>query len=252
MSVRGLILPLAIITWMIVLTQSVRSQPWVFRSDAPNVIVGLCPHPSPSTMPVIPDDQRRVRLRFLPSDVFPDVWTIDTVGADSIVRWLADHLHLFPFAEPSYDAESNAVPVIVNGTIRTLDEAITELQASRRASSYIIPLVDTMRRDRSRTDTVTPTASVTHPGFDYGVMVRSIDYPLHARRLGIEGRVEVAALVGATGRICNVKMSFDGSEHCLLRAEAINAVLRMTYTPAIEHGKPVSAWVRIPIVFVLK
>jgi TonB family protein len=252
MSVRRLVLPLTIIAWMIVSTQSVRSQPWVFRSDAPNTIVGLCPHPSPLKMPVIPEDQRRMRLRFLPSDAFPDVWTIDTVGADSIVRWLADHLHLFPVAEPTYDAEFNIIPVIVKGTITSLDAAITELQAYRLASSYLIPLVDLKHRTTPQPDTVTSTASETTPGFDYGVMERSIDYPLHARRQGIEGRVEVDALIGPTGRVRDIEMSIDSSGPCLLRAEAIDAILRMTYTPVIEHGRPVSSWVSIPIVFVLK
>lgn len=88
------------------------------------------------------------------------------------------------------------------------------------------------------------------PGFDYDALRRRVRYPDMAQRAGIEGRVQVAALIGKDGRVMDLKII--DTENSILNDAALKAVKDTPFTPAIQNGNPVVTWVRIPIVFELK
>jgi protein TonB len=88
------------------------------------------------------------------------------------------------------------------------------------------------------------------PGFDYDALRRRVKYPDMAMRAGIEGRVQVAALIGKDGRVMDIKIT--DSDNPILNDAAVKAVKDTPFTPAIQNGNPVTTWVRIPIVFELK
>ncbi|HET9952386.1 MAG TPA: energy transducer TonB [Candidatus Eisenbacteria bacterium] len=71
-------------------------------------------------------------------------------------------------------------------------------------------------------------------------------YPEWAREAGIEGRVVVEALVARDGRVLNVRVK-EGDRN--LSEEAVKAVRAWKFRPARWNGRPVAAWVAIPILF---
>lgn len=71
-------------------------------------------------------------------------------------------------------------------------------------------------------------------------------YPDWAREAGIEGRVLLEALVARDGRVLNVRVK-EGDKG--LSEEAVKAVRAWRFRPARWNGKPVAAWVAIPILF---
>ena len=71
-------------------------------------------------------------------------------------------------------------------------------------------------------------------------------YPEFAREAGIEGRVVLKALVGRDGQVLQVVV-LEGDRS--LVDEALKAVRVWKFRPARWNGKPVTAWVAIPILF---
>ena len=73
-------------------------------------------------------------------------------------------------------------------------------------------------------------------------------YPERARKRREGGVVVLKVLVNEMGRIVRVLVvqGLPGSE---FEAPAINAALRSTYSPALQDGRPVRAWVLEKFVF---
>ena len=70
------------------------------------------------------------------------------------------------------------------------------------------------------------------------------DYPDDARNNGVQGEVDVQALIGKTGEVertivLNSVPALDGS--------AVRAVEQWQFRPALSNGKPVAVWVAIPV-----
>jgi protein TonB len=74
-------------------------------------------------------------------------------------------------------------------------------------------------------------------------------YPEGARKKGIEGTVEVRALVTKEGTVRKAHIGRSADPD--LDASALNAVKRAVFQPAREKGRVVAAWVAIPVRFVL-
>jgi len=74
-------------------------------------------------------------------------------------------------------------------------------------------------------------------------------YPEWAREAGIEGRVVVEALVARDGRVLKVRVK-EGEKS--LSEAAVKAVRAWKFRPARWNGRPVAAWVAVPIVFRLQ
>lgn len=73
-------------------------------------------------------------------------------------------------------------------------------------------------------------------------------YPDAARSNGIQGTVPLTALVDRHGRVADVKVTQSIPE---LDAAAMDAVRRWRFKPAISWGRPVAAWVTLPVRFTL-
>jgi len=79
---------------------------------------------------------------------------------------------------------------------------------------------------------------------------KNIYYTEIAKRMGIEGRVVVNALVNKSGDVEEVKIIKDLLPE--LDKIALEAVRQAKFTPGVQRGKPVKVWVSIPISFRLK
>ena len=73
-------------------------------------------------------------------------------------------------------------------------------------------------------------------------------YPEAARRAGIEGVVEVKALIGTDGRVKETRLA---SSDPVFDRSAEHAVRQYTFEPAWGGGKPVAVWVMVPIRYTL-
>lgn len=77
---------------------------------------------------------------------------------------------------------------------------------------------------------------------------RNTSYPPAARASRIEGTVDVQTLVNRKGRVTE---SFVGGGINGLNNEAMRAVRKSRFVPALYRGLPISAWIVLPIQFKL-
>jgi len=87
-------------------------------------------------------------------------------------------------------------------------------------------------------------ASSTNP-----VLLEAVraDYPVMARRAGIQGNVLVKVRVGADGLVKRAVI-LQGA-HPLLDAAALAAAMRYRFEPGLQRGIPVAVWMAIPFGF---
>lgn len=74
------------------------------------------------------------------------------------------------------------------------------------------------------------------------------DYPLAARRLGLQGAVILRVLVSPAGLPAEIKLAHS-SQSPLLDDAALRAVRRWRFVPGRRGDTPVAAWVEVPIRF---
>lgn len=74
------------------------------------------------------------------------------------------------------------------------------------------------------------------------------EYPDIARDAGVEGTVQVQALVGKDGRVMKTQVTKGVP---MLNDAAEAAVKRWVFKPALSNNKPVVVWVAVPIAFKL-
>lgn len=75
-------------------------------------------------------------------------------------------------------------------------------------------------------------------------------YPEIARKAGLEGRIVVRVLIDKDGKPKKAQVLKSSGIEAFEEA-AIDAVMRSSYSPAIQNGKPVKCWMTIPIKFSL-
>ena len=73
-------------------------------------------------------------------------------------------------------------------------------------------------------------------------------HPERARSKGIEGEVVVYALIGEDGRVEMVQIKKSIPE---LDEYAKSAVRQWQFRPAMSRGRPLRAWVEVPVRFSL-
>ncbi len=82
---------------------------------------------------------------------------------------------------------------------------------------------------------------------------RKPKYPEAARRAGIEGKVFVSVLISEKGKPMKAQiMKREPLDKTVFDKAAISAVMKSTYSPGIQDGKPVKVWLMIPIRFTLR
>ena len=81
-------------------------------------------------------------------------------------------------------------------------------------------------------------------------IIKKLYYPELAKRIGIEGRVVITALINKEGNVINahvLKSLFPSLDEV-----ALNAVKETKFIPGKQRGKPVNVEMKIPIQFRLK
>ncbi len=78
------------------------------------------------------------------------------------------------------------------------------------------------------------------------------DYPSAARRLDMEGRVELRVLIGTDGRVKQAEVRKSSGHSVLDEAAIAHALKKWRYKPATEDGTPVESWTSVPVTFELK
>jgi protein TonB len=76
----------------------------------------------------------------------------------------------------------------------------------------------------------------------------TLDYPDAALRKGIEGWVEMAYVVGADGKVTNVKV-LASDPAGVFETAAAKAMSRVRYQPAMQNGKPAAVSTKLRIAF---
>ncbi|NLO19929.1 MAG: energy transducer TonB [Ignavibacteria bacterium] len=88
------------------------------------------------------------------------------------------------------------------------------------------------------------------PGVDLAELQKRVVYPDMARQLGIEGRVVIRVYVDKTGKPLRTEVLSTDSD--MLNKAAIDAIMKTTFTPAIQNKQAIGCWVSIPISFKLR
>lgn len=97
-----------------------------------------------------------------------------------------------------------------------------------------------------------PPAPVTPPDFSADYLNNPAPrYPVESRRLHEQGTVAIKVLVNPDGTVQELKLA-ESSGHSRLDKAALSAVRGWRFAPAKQAGKPVAAWVIVPIPFVLQ
>jgi len=124
------------------------------------------------------------------------------------------------------------------------ERKIVDRQIPKRVS-YSPPAVSSNDRGREET-TVIPVLKEAR------ILNRTPPhYPARARRMGRQGTVLLHALVTADGRTQDLKI-VSSSGHKSLDQSAIKAVKNWAFASATKNGKPIKAWVEVPVEFVLR
>ncbi len=76
-------------------------------------------------------------------------------------------------------------------------------------------------------------------------------YPEIARQVGIEGVVEIEAVISGNGRVIDAKI-IRGLDSSGLNKAALEAVLQWEFTPALLNGVPVDVYMMLKVVFELR
>ncbi|HYM81272.1 MAG TPA: energy transducer TonB, partial [Candidatus Limnocylindria bacterium] len=74
------------------------------------------------------------------------------------------------------------------------------------------------------------------------------NYPQLAREAGVDGTVQVQALIGADGHVKDTRVV---KSIPMLDVAAVAAVMQWTFKPARKDGAPVAVWVAVPVRFSL-
>jgi protein TonB len=94
----------------------------------------------------------------------------------------------------------------------------------------------------------TPTEYVYVEELPVPIRTPAPAYPELARQAGVEGTVQLRALIGLDGRVRDVIVD---RSIALLDEAAVQAVRGWVFSPALANGRPVKVWVGVPVHFVL-
>ena len=76
------------------------------------------------------------------------------------------------------------------------------------------------------------------------------EYPIQARRRGLQGTVILEALINANGSVTDIRLSVS-SGHSILDRAALRSVRGWRFTPGMIGGQAKQMWVKVPVRFAL-
>lgn len=110
--------------------------------------------------------------------------------------------------------------------------------------------VDVKKEEEPSLDDFIATEKDPEP--NYAQLHKNIVYPDMARRAGIEGKVIIRVLVGKDGKPKPGKARVEDSTNEMFNQAALDAIMKTSFTPAIQNGQPIEVPVTVPIVFRLR
>ncbi len=75
-------------------------------------------------------------------------------------------------------------------------------------------------------------------------------YPAEAQQAGMQGKVSFWLHVDETGKVQSVRLAQSSGHHVLDQA-TLTAFPNCLFSPALDHGQPVSAWTKLDYVWKL-
>lgn len=202
--------------------------------------------------------KRRPRLTFLGACLL--VLVVSAWGTQRFADRLLSQI-------PASNAPDSPTPMTEEEIQRQIAEAQRindELRAHRQAPAYAMQRLEDSLRTAPGTlpdgapplppaaDAATrngepdPNAYVATDEAAEPVYTVRADYPDIARQAGAEGTVVVQALVGTDGRVKDTRIVRSIP---MLNGAALEAVKQWRFKPASTGGRPVAAWVSVPMSF---
>ena len=136
----------------------------------------------------------------------------------------------------------NPQPIVEAETPKPLPEPVPEVLPP--------PAPVAVEAPKSASSTPSPPPTLPHPA-DYLANPKP-SYPSLSRRLGEEGTVRLNILVNPDGSVARLELA-KSSGYPRLDQSAMNTVQSSwKFEPARQGGKPVAAWVIVPIQFTLR
>lgn len=90
----------------------------------------------------------------------------------------------------------------------------------------------------------------TEPVANLIELYKNLIYPEEAKNTGIEGKVIVKIYIDIYGKILKSKIFQSSSK--LFEQPAIDAIMKISCSPATQNNKPVGCWLSVPITFKLE
>lgn len=82
-------------------------------------------------------------------------------------------------------------------------------------------------------------------------LYQNLDYPMEARRAGIEGRVLVSVQVDEKGEVMATRLLKGVDTEAGLDEAAMRAIEKLVFHPALQRDRPVKVWITVPVRFAL-
>ncbi len=152
------------------------------------------------------------------------------------------------------------VPIPVKDTLQTtVNEKFTEQintlaylgeGETRKDISQLVEITKPSQPEMIEDDTFIDTES--DPILNYAQLHDNLIYPEMARRGGVEGKVILRVVVGKDGKPVQGRIRVLDSSNELFNQAAIDAVMKSSFTPAIQNKQPIEVPVTVPIVFRLR
>ena len=202
---------------------------WLLLFAALVIFASLVP---PMPIEVFPAPQERTLTRYFPRD--PPI-TPRVIEAKEHTRIAPDRGVIVPVRDkPEAPPDILTAPPIEDGagTEGALSDA--KRDATQQSQGWVEPPPPS--RTEFRVYDRDPVAIIHKPP----------DYPDIAKQAGVEGRVVIALLIDRTG---HVREAVVERSVPMLDDAVIEATRRWVFDPALIDGRPVMAWVRVPVEF---
>jgi TonB family protein len=149
-------------------------------------------------------------------------------------------------------------------SIAQSEEALAEIEklrnrgalgsrAGQKTAAGEIGSIESTNRDNESSDTLNEGALVPLYLVDEPPVLRvrvDPEYPPSPKALGVEGKVEVNALISETGNVLEVVI-IEGQVGGF-NSSTVKAVMQWKYEPAVKDGMRVKVWQPITVTFKLK
>lgn len=193
---------------------------------------------------------------------------IVVAGLHLVALWaLVNGLNIHSFTSPAKDMEGTVIDPVppTKEPPPVADPQIREIKFTQpRVDPVVVDIQPLIEQAAPTITTPTPTIDQTPQGSAEPPVVvnrASVDpkhplsqpaYPMEERRLGQEGRLLLAILVSADGRVSDAKVTQSSGSERLDQAAVKEARLHWRLRPATRNGVAFEQWLTVPVVFRLE